>query len=374
MKAIASRKTNRTRGQAVVEFALVLPILLILLYGIIEVARLIFIYTSVTNASRQAARYGATAGEGNGAPRYLDCQGIRDVADQSALIVNFDEVNITYDHGTDATGNQVPITGVDPSPDTNACPLTDYNIRNGDRIIVEVSASYRPVVPIIPIDPIEIVSSSARTFLVSVPIVGSAVPTGFAPETSTPSKTASPTSVITPTFTLTLPPVATQGTILPAQTRPPALTFTPGIPTETPLPTFPATITPTAINCTGLTGVTHGPLGVNENYMEMSITNNTGHTLGTAQVYVEWNHDTGHKSDQDSTLHLIQASLANTFWRGNLNAPSAYLQGFNPPIPQGDSKIRLTFQQPYNNMDGTERILITITTPGCVNYPIDSRN
>jgi len=339
------------------------------------VARLIFIYTSVTNASRQAARYGSTAGAGDGVPRYLDCQGIRDVADQSALIVTFDEINITYDRGTDAEGNQIPISGVNPSPDTNTCPLTDYNIRNGDRIIVEVSASYRPVVPVIPIDPIEIVSSSARTFLVSVPIVGSAVPTGFAAETSTPSRTASPTSAFTPTFTLTLPSVATQATIIvPPQTRLPTLTFTPSTPSQTPLPTFTATITPTAINCTGLTGVSHGPLGVNENYMEMSITNNTGHTLGTAQVYVEWNHDTGHQSDQDSTLHLIQASLANTSWQGNLYPPSTYIQGFNPPIPQGDSKIRFTFQQPYNNMDGTERILITITTPGCVNYPIDSRN
>ncbi|MEW6401439.1 MAG: TadE family protein [Chloroflexota bacterium] len=362
-------------GQAMVEFMLVLPILLLLLYGTVEVARLIFIYSSVTNASRQAARYGATAGEENGLPRYLDCEGIRDVANESAFVVTFDDINITYDRGVDEDGDQVPISGVDPSPEADSCPVEDYTVRNGDRIVVQVSATYEPIVPVVPIDPMEIISSSARTFLISVPILGSAVPTGFAAETSTPSQTVSPTSfVFTPTFTLTSPVVGTQVTIVvPPQTRAPTYTITPSTPSKTPPPTRTATITPTAINCTGLTGVSHGPLITTEDYMEMEIINNTNHTLLTAQVYIEWNHDTGHTSGNDSTLHLIQASLGNTFWNGDLLAPSTYLTEFHPSIPQGTSKIRFMFHQTYDSMDGTERILITISTPGCVNYPIDSR-
>ena len=46
-----------------VEFMLALPLLLVLIYGTIEVARLVFIFSSVANASRQAARFGAGAGE-----------------------------------------------------------------------------------------------------------------------------------------------------------------------------------------------------------------------------------------------------------------------------------------------------------------------
>ena len=107
--------------------------------------------------------------------------------------------------------------------------------------------------------------------------------------------------------------------------------------------------------------------------MQMDIINNTGHTLLTAQVYLEWNHDTGHEPGTDTTLRLRQASLANALWNGDVFAPSTYFPGFYPPIPQGASTIRFVFNQSYNNLDGTERILITIGTPGCVNYPIDSR-
>jgi len=57
-----------------VEFAIVLPILLLVVYGLIETGRLIFTIAFVNNATRQAARYGSTSGIGpNGVARYLDC-------------------------------------------------------------------------------------------------------------------------------------------------------------------------------------------------------------------------------------------------------------------------------------------------------------
>jgi hypothetical protein len=368
------RKSTKHSGQAIVEFALVMPLLLLILYGTIEISRLIFIYSSVTNAARQAARYGSGAGEEDGVPRYQDCEGIKDVANDSAFIVTFDDINITYDRGTTSDGTQVPISGIDPSPSVDSCPIEDYEVRNGDRIIVQVSASYEPVVPVIPMDPLTIVSSSARTFLVGVPILGSALPTGFAGETSTPSKTATATGIIsTATHTATSAPIVTQPPIVifPPKTQPPALTLTPS---KTPLPTRTATITPTPISCSGLTGVTHGPLVINDNYMEMQILNSTGYTLSTAQIYLEWNHDTGHQPGTDNTLRLREASLGNAIWNGDILAPSTYFPDFYPPIPQEDSIIRFEFNQAYTNPDGTERILITIGTPGCTNYPVDSRN
>ena len=53
-----------------VEFAIALPVLLLLLYGILEAGRLLFVYSTVVTASRQAARYGATTGE-NGSGELL---------------------------------------------------------------------------------------------------------------------------------------------------------------------------------------------------------------------------------------------------------------------------------------------------------------
>lgn len=54
------RKTQR--GQAVVEMALVLPILIMLIFGIIEFGRILNTYMIVTNLSREGARQGATGG------------------------------------------------------------------------------------------------------------------------------------------------------------------------------------------------------------------------------------------------------------------------------------------------------------------------
>ncbi|HAA38201.1 MAG TPA: pilus assembly protein TadG [Firmicutes bacterium] len=47
------------RGQAVVEAAVVLPIILLLLLGMVEVGRICNAYLLVTQAARQGARYGA---------------------------------------------------------------------------------------------------------------------------------------------------------------------------------------------------------------------------------------------------------------------------------------------------------------------------
>jgi hypothetical protein len=372
------RARQNIRGQAMVEFMVVLPLLLLLLYGTMEVARLAFIFSSASNASRSAARYGAGAGENvEGVPFYQDCEGIRDIVRQSAFINEFSEINITYDRGVDANGVQIPIGGVDPNPGQNSCPIEDGRVRNGDRIIIQVSTSYEPIVSVIPIDPLDIVSSSARTFIVSIPIMGSSVPLSFSAETSTPSPIPTQdrntnTAVFTtvPTFTR-LPANVTPIERTPTSNLPPTLTFTPS---RTPLPTFTATITPTFISCSGVTGVGHGPLRIHENIMEMAIFNNTGHVLSTGQIYVEWNHDTGHASTEDRSLHLGLISLDNQQWQDDIFAPSKYVEGFYPFIPQGESVIRFIFHQTYNISDGTERIIITLGTPGCTNYPIDSRN
>ena len=108
--------------------------------------------------------------------------------------------------------------------------------------------------------------------------------------------------------------------------------------------------------------------------MEMVIINNSGYTLSTAQIYVEWNHDTGHQASNDLALHLRQIVFANQVWDGNIHTPSAYIPAYYPFIPQGESTIQFIFDQSYDLTDGTERIIITIGTPGCTNYPVDSRN
>lgn len=364
-----------------VEFMLALPLLLVLLIGTIEVGRLIFIFSSVANASRQAARYGSGSGDINNVTYYQDCDGIRQVANASAFIVIFNDINITYDRGLYPDGTQIPITGIDPDPSADSCPIERDTIRNGDRIIVQVSAVYEPIISIIPLKPLKVVSSSARSFLISIPILGSAMPTGFAAESSTPSRvptmgtvTNTPTLVSTSTST-SLPPSGNTNTprpySSPTNTQPPTLTFTPS---HTPLPSNTPSVTPTYISCSGLTGVSHGPLVFKGNVLEMDIDNQTEHILGTAQIYLEWNHDTGYGSGGDPGLRLRQIMFAGEVWNGNIQTPSTYiLDGYYPSIPTGRSTIQFIFHQNYNLTDGTERIIIYISTPGCINYPVDSQ-
>ena len=374
MKKLQIAKHRSKRAQAMVEFMLALPVLVVLLYGIIEVSRLIFIFASVANASRQAARYGAGSGELDGVTYYQDCEGIRDTANRSAILTEFDDINITYDRGVTPDGEQIPILDINPSPDADTCPIEDNIIRNGDRIIVQVSASYEPILTFGNIQPLEVVSANARTFLISVPIFGSAFPTGFAAETSTPSRvpTRTPTAILetsTPiaTFNATYEAIRTAFPRTPTNTLPPTFTFTPSItPTASRVPSA----TPTPINCTGTYAVSHGPLIFKDNIMSMNIFNNTGHTLVTASVYVEWNHDTG----GNPSLHLNQVEFAGQAWTGDLFAPSGFIPAYYPTIPQGQSAIQFYFDKNYGFQDGTERIIVTIGTPGCVNYPVDSRN
>ena len=46
-------------GQALVEFAIILPLLMLLVFGIIEFGRFLYLKNSVTNAAREGARLAA---------------------------------------------------------------------------------------------------------------------------------------------------------------------------------------------------------------------------------------------------------------------------------------------------------------------------
>ena len=53
---------QRSRGQSLVEFTLVAPMLFILMLGTIEAGRFIFFYEVMNNATREGARYAIVHG------------------------------------------------------------------------------------------------------------------------------------------------------------------------------------------------------------------------------------------------------------------------------------------------------------------------
>jgi Flp pilus assembly protein TadG len=55
-KLLPRRGRTKSRGQALVEFALVFPVFILMFFGLIDVGRLVYDYSTLTNANRQALR------------------------------------------------------------------------------------------------------------------------------------------------------------------------------------------------------------------------------------------------------------------------------------------------------------------------------
>jgi len=163
-------RNKKSSAQAMVEFAIALPVLLMLLYGILETGRFLFLYSTVVTASRQAVRYGTGTGAGTGtAHRYWDCDGIRQAANNAGYLGDFDSITIENDDGP-GTGLNLYCSG---SIDETFIPSSF----NSDRLVVTVTDQFTPLVPnFVPFAITPITATSARTILVSVSIAVTAPP------------------------------------------------------------------------------------------------------------------------------------------------------------------------------------------------------
>lgn len=84
--------TNSARGNAVVEFALVLPILLLVLFGITELGRMVMTKNVLATASREGARYAAVHSESDS----TDARA-RVIEVLAAARIDASAINISYD-------------------------------------------------------------------------------------------------------------------------------------------------------------------------------------------------------------------------------------------------------------------------------------
>ena len=139
-------QTKDDRGASLVEFALVVPLLLLILFGIAEVGRFVAVKEAVNTASREGSRYGSATGISPTAtppvPRFVDCDGIREAARELAIIVDFADADITinYDDGTTGIIIETCPVGTQADPDLIAL---------GDRIEVTVTTTFTSTIPFI---------------------------------------------------------------------------------------------------------------------------------------------------------------------------------------------------------------------------------
>jgi hypothetical protein len=130
-----------SRAQNLVEMALTMPVILLLLFGIIELGRAFLIYSEVSNAAREGARYGMV--------HPGDLTPIAVAARSKVALVPRDQiaVAVSYDDGSH------------PAPVPLATPAF------GDRVVVTTTHTLNLLIPLIAdfVGPLNIEMTSART-------------------------------------------------------------------------------------------------------------------------------------------------------------------------------------------------------------------
>ena len=123
---------GRAAGQTLVEFTLVTLLTVILLLSIVEISRMVLIYTTVANAARAGARYaivhGATrtgsgvdgpSGPGGNPPQVLTV--IRNFASAGLLTTGNLIISVSYPGASNDPGQPVSVSVIYPYD-----PLTTY--------------------------------------------------------------------------------------------------------------------------------------------------------------------------------------------------------------------------------------------------------
>jgi hypothetical protein len=103
-------------GQSLIEFAIVLPLMLLIIMGVFDLGRSIYYFSAIHNAAREGARYGAV--------NHCDTAGIKVAAQQMAI----------------GLGDGVEVSD----------PIKFYTPEgNPDRILVSVEYEFEAVTPLI---------------------------------------------------------------------------------------------------------------------------------------------------------------------------------------------------------------------------------
>lgn len=152
-----SHRRRRTRGQAMVEFALVAPMFFLLLFGIIEAGRFIFYYETLSHATREGARYAIVNGANT-----LGCPTGPAAPGSSACDTAGDNVVARVRQ----TAFGVPSTSisVDRCWWYAACDYGthgDGDNARGASVTVAASYTYTSLIPLVPLPPITVTAESS---------------------------------------------------------------------------------------------------------------------------------------------------------------------------------------------------------------------
>ena len=108
-----ARSTKSQRGSSVAEFAIVAGVFFMIIFGIIEFARLLYTHNALTDAARRGARYAVLHAQDKPCVRNVTIYGETHVDPNTcaptgpALINGLTTTNVVVDYGTGAFGMNV---------------------------------------------------------------------------------------------------------------------------------------------------------------------------------------------------------------------------------------------------------------------------
>jgi Flp pilus assembly protein TadG len=129
------RRSGRVRGQALAEFALVVPVFLIILFAIIDLGRFVYTANALSNGAREAARVGSVGS------RPTECNGL---SRQACIerIARDRSWGVAGTVTTTVTCERVALNGSISTIATASC-------RTGDMLRVRAHMPFAPATPVV---------------------------------------------------------------------------------------------------------------------------------------------------------------------------------------------------------------------------------
>jgi len=128
------RPADPRAGQSLVEFAIVLPIFLLLLFGLIDIGRFVYSVNALGEAAREGTRFGSVGASTQG------CAGPRE-----ACIEAVTKARLAGVPGATATASCQRYVAAAQSPS----PVARGGCRTNDLLTVKVEADFEVLTPII---------------------------------------------------------------------------------------------------------------------------------------------------------------------------------------------------------------------------------
>lgn len=146
----------REKGQALVEFALSLPILFFFVMGLFDFGMILFSYAQASNSLRDALHYAEILGYPNGTTiPYLDCTAMNNAARNNFFTANH---NVTIEY----------IKANNPSQKYTCASVTDAVLENGDMLHIQLTATVHPI--FLPFGDLHINFQGQRSIVKALPI------------------------------------------------------------------------------------------------------------------------------------------------------------------------------------------------------------